>query len=435
MDWRERCGNKLVSAPEALKALHNGDTVQVNWLHATPITLSEALMARKNELREVKVCAIGPIFNWDQPGAERAFILQTPYLGATTRPPLAEGRIEFIPVMYYRHRELPPGMECDVYLTPVSQPDKHGYCSFGTGLFMSKTMAAAARVVIAEVHEDFIRTGGENSIHISEITHFVEPTAPPAALPPTARNEEEIAATEIICTLVANELINDGDTIQIGLGSVSSPLAMYLENKNDIGIHTEVIPGGVARLVQKGVITGKYKTVNPGKVVASGGIGVFPDELEIIDGSPVFEFYDFTYTDDLRLLVNQRNYVAVNNAMAVDLGGQACSESIGPFMYTGTGGQTIFTITAAYCNPGKAIIVTPSSSLVRGRLISRIVPMLEPGSVVTAQRGFVDYVVTEYGIASLRGKSLKQRATALIEVAHPDFREELRKEARRIYHL
>ena len=244
-----------------------------------------------------------------------------------------------------------------------------------------------------------------------------------------------MAATEIICTLVANELISDGDTIQIGLGSVSSPLAMYLDNKNDLGIHTEVIPGGVARLVQKGVISGKYKTVNPGKVVASGGIGVFPDELDIIDGNPNFEFYDFTYTDDLRLLVNQRNYVAVNNAMAVDLGGQACSESIGPFMYTGTGGQTIFTITAAYCNPGKAVIVTPSSSVVRGRRVSRIVPMLEPGSVVTAQRAFVDFVVTEYGIAWLRGKSLRQRAAALIEIAHPEFREELKKEAKRIYHL
>jgi len=158
-------------------------------------------------------------------------------------------------------------------------------------------------------------------------------------LPATTRNEEEMTATEIICTLVANELINDGDTVQIGLGSVSSPLAMYLDNKNDLGIHTEVIPGGVARLVQKGVITGKYKTVNPGKVVASAGIGVFPDELDIIDHNPNFEFYDFTYTDDLRLLVNQKNYVAVNNALAVDLGGQACSESIGPLMYTGTGGR------------------------------------------------------------------------------------------------
>ena len=435
MDWRERCGNKLVSAQQALKAVRNGDTVQVNWLHATPVTLSEALLARKEELRDVKVCVIGPLFDWDQPGADQAFILQTPYLGVTTRPPMAEGRVEFIPVAYYRHRELPPGMECDVYLTPVSPPDKHGYCSFGTGLFMSKTMTAAARVVIAEVHEDFIRTGGENYIHVSEVTSFVEPTVPPAELPPTARNEEEVAATEVICTLVATELINDGDTVQIGLGSVSSPLGMYLDNKNDLGIHTEVIPGGVARLVRKGVITGKYKTVNPGKVVASGGIGVLPDELEIIDGNPQFEFYDFTYTDDLRLLINQKNYVAVNNAMAVDLGGQACSESIGPFMYTGTGGQTIFTITAAYCNPGRSIIVTPSSALVKGRRVSRIVPTLEPGSVITAPRAFVDFVVTEYGIASLRGKSLKQRAGALIEIAHPAFREELKKEAKRIYHL
>ena len=435
MNWRERCGNKLMSARDALKLVRNGDTVQVNWLHATPVTLSEALMARKHELRGVKVCAIGPIFDWDQPEMDRAFILQTPYLGVTTRPPMAKGKVDFIPVMYYRHKELPPGMECDVYLTPVSPPDKHGYCSFGTGLFMSKTMVAAARVVIAEVHEDYIRTGGENYIHVSEIAALVEPTVPPAALPATARNEEEVAATEIICTLVANELIKDGDTVQIGLGSVSSPLALYLDNKNDLGIHTEVIPGGVARLVQKGVITGKYKTVNPGKVVASGGIGVFPDELEIIDGNPNFEFYDFTYTDDLRLLVNQKNYVAVNNAMAVDLGGQACSESIGPFMYTGTGGQTIFTVAAAYCNPGQAVIVTPSSAVVSGRRISRVVPMLEPGSVVTAQRAFVDFVVTEYGIASLRGKSLKQRAAALIEIAHPEFREELRKEAKRIYHL
>jgi len=435
MDWRQRCGDKLVSAREAVKAVRNGDTVQINWLHATPVTLSEALMARKEELRDVKVGVIGPFFNWDQPGADRAFILQTPYLGVATRPPMAEGRVEFIPVAYYRHHELPPGIECDVYLTQVSPPDQHGYCSFGTGLFMSKTMAAAARVVIAEVQEDFIRTSGENYIHVSEITHFVEPTTPPAAPPPTARNDEEVAATEVICTLVATELIHDGDTIQIGLGSVSSPLGMYLDNKNDLGIHTEVIPGGIARLVQKGVITGKYKTVNPGKVVASAFIGVLPDELAIIDGNPNFELYDFTYTDDLRILVNQRNYVAVNNAMAVDLGGQACSESIGPFMYTGSGGQTIFTITAAYCNPGRSIIVTPSSSLVKGRRVSRIVPMLEPGSVVTAQRAFVDFVVTEYGIASLRGKSLRQRAAALIEVVHPDFREDLKREAKRLFHL
>src|SRR5262249_5723355 len=160
MDWRERCGNKLVAAQDALKAVRNGDTVQVNWLHATPVTLSEALLARKHELRDVKVCVIGPIFNWDQRGVPESFTLQPPSGGVTTRPPMAEGRVEFIPVAYYRHRELPPGLACDVYLTPVSPPDKHGYCSFGTGLFMSKTMAAAARGGIGGVHDDFVRTGG-----------------------------------------------------------------------------------------------------------------------------------------------------------------------------------------------------------------------------------------------------------------------------------
>ena len=234
MDWRERCGNKLVSAQEAMKAVRDGDSVQVNWLHATPVTLCEALLARKDTLRGVTVGTIGPLFNWDQPGVEQALTIKTPYLGATTRPMMEKGKVDFVPVMYYRHHELPPGLQCDVYLTPVSPPDKHGYCSFGTGLFMSKTMTAAARVVIGEVREDFIRTGGENFIHVSEVTHFVEPSSPPAVLPATARNEEEVTATEIICTLVANELINDGDTVQIGLGSVSSPLAMYLDTKNDL---------------------------------------------------------------------------------------------------------------------------------------------------------------------------------------------------------
>ncbi len=436
MDWREHCGDKLVSPQQAVKAaVRDGDSVQLNWLHATPLTLSQALLERKEELREVRVGTIGPLFNWDQPGVEQAFTIEATYLGTTTRPLMNEGRMDFIPVMYFRRGELPPGLTCDVYMTPVSAPDKHGYCSFGHGLFMSKTMAKAARTVVAEVHQDFIRTGGENYIHVSEIDYFVEPTQPPAQLPPTQRNDEEVAATELICTLVASNLVHDGDTLQIGLGSVSSPIAMYLGDKNDLGIHTEVIPGGIARLVKEGVITGKYKTVNPGKVVASAGIGVFEDELAIIDGNPNFEFYDFTYTDDLRLLVNQKNYVAVNNALAVDLGGQACSESFGPFMYTGTGGQTTFTITAAFSNPGKSVIVTPSSSIVNGRRISRIVPMLEPGSVVTTQRAFVDYVVTEYGIAELRGKTLKQRAAALVEICHPDFKPDLLKEAKRIYFL
>jgi len=435
MDWREICGKKLVSATEAVKAVKPGDTVQVNWLHGTPFALCEALLERKDELREVKVCHIAPSFNWDRPGVEDAFKLQTAYLGVPLRPAMARGKVEFIPVAYYRHRELPPGIQCDVYFTSVSPPDRQGYCSFGTSLFMSKTMAAAARVVVAEVHEDFIHTAGENLIHVSEIDYLVEATGPSFTLPPTPRSEEEVMATEVICTLVANELIHDGDTVQIGLGSVSSPLGMYLGNKNDLGIQTEVVPGGVANLVKAGVVTGKYKSWHPGKVVASGFIGALPEELSIIDNNPTFELYDFTYTDDLRYLVQQKNFIAVNNGLAVDLTGQTCSESLGPHMFTGVGGQTVFAIAAAYAETGRSIIVTPSSSMVQGKRVSRIVPMLAEGSVVTAQRAFVDYVVTEYGIAHLKGKSIKQRAGALIDIAHPEFREILRSEAKRLYHL
>ncbi len=435
MDWREICGKKLVSAARAVEAIRPGDTVQVNWLHGTPFALCEALLERKGELRGVKVCHIAPSFEWDRPGVSQAFELQTCYLGAPLRPAMARGEVEFIPVAYYRHGELPPGVRCDVYLTTVSPPDRHGYCSFGTSLFMSKTMARAARTVIAEVHEDFIRTAGENFIHVSEIDYLVETSGPSFTLPPTPRTEEEVMATEVICTLVAHELIHDGDTVQIGLGSVSSPLGMYLGDKNDLGIQTEVVPGGIASLVKAGVVTGKYKSWHPGKVVASGFIGALPEELPFIDQNPVFELYDFTYTDDLRYLVQQDSFVAVNNALSVDLTGQACSESLGPHMFTGVGGQTVFAIAAVYAKAGKSIIVTPASSLVQGKRVSRIVPMLAEGSVVTAPRAFVDYVVTEYGIASLRGKSLKQRAQALIEIAHPEFRDILREEARRLYHL
>ena len=168
MDWRERCGDKLVSAEKAMKAVRDRDSIQVNWLHATPGTLCDALLARKDTLQNVTVGTIGSLFNWDQPGTDRAFTIQTSYLGATTRPMMEKGKVDFVPVMYYRYHELPPGLGCDVYLTPVSPPDKHGYCSFGTGLFMSKTMAASARVVIGEVREDFIRTGGENFISYRE---------------------------------------------------------------------------------------------------------------------------------------------------------------------------------------------------------------------------------------------------------------------------
>ena len=239
---------------------------------------------------------------------------------------------------------------------------------------------------------------------------------------------------DAICMQIANDLLEDGDTIQIGAGDMTSPLLGYVYGRRDLGMQTEIIPPGVVALVREGILTGKNKTVHPGKVV---GTAFHPqlsaEELDFIDQNPVFELYDFNYTDDIRLLSKDPRFTAINNALSVDLTGQVASESIGWQMFTGTGGQTAFSIAACLAG-GKSIIAVPSSSLLDGARISRIVPTLAPGTVVTTPRAFVDYLVTEYGIATLRGKSLRQRAQALTSVAHPDFRAELQEAAERMFY-
>ena len=234
----------------------------------------------------------------------------------------------------------------DVFLVPVSPPDRHGWCSFGPGVWLSGTLSRNATLVIAEVHEDFIRTGGENHVHIDRLDVVVEADAPiGAARRPRRSSDEEIAAVEVICTLVAAELVNDGDTLQMGVGTVSSALGMYLDDKNDLGIQTELITGGIVDLVERGVVTGNRKTIHPRKVVGERAASrCRAEEMARIDGNPVFELYDFGHTDDLRRLIQVENFVTVNNALQVDLTGQVSAESIGQQMYTGVGGQTVFMI-------------------------------------------------------------------------------------------
>ena len=220
----------------------------------------------------------------------------------------------------------------------------------------------------------------------------------------------------------------------MGVGTVSAALGMYLDDKNDLGIQTELITGGIVDLVERGVVTGNRKTIHPRKVVGSALVALPPDELARIDGNPVFELYDFGHTDDLRRLIQIENFVTVNNALQIDLTGQVSAESIGQQMYTGVGGQTVFMIAGAYSPGGKSVSVTPSSSVptaTAARLADRA--GARPGGVVTVPRTYVDYVVTEHGIAELRGKTVRERVRALLDVAHPDFRAELEDEARRLY--
>ncbi len=438
MDWHSLCGNKLVTPQQAIALIKPTDTVYIAGIQATPFVLCQALVEQKEALRGLCLNTLISFYNWDIPGITDFFRLESWYLSRRERGLMHKGGMDYIPVSCFRAESLPHGLDAlDVYMVSVSPPDRHGYCSYGTSVGMSPLMAQRADRVIAEIDPSFIRTGGENYIHISAIDRCVErpPTIGPPTISPEVYSQEKQDAIDTICMSIVNELIQDGETIQIGAGDMTSPLPAYMYGKNDLGMQTEIIPPGVIGLIQAGVLTGKNKTRHTGIVVGTGFHPMLsPEELDFIDGNPVFELYDFNYTDDIRLLCQDPHFTAINNALSIDLTGQVASESIGPQQFTGTGGQTAFCVAASLAG-SKSIIALPSSSLLDGRRISRIVPTLAPGTVVTTPRAFVDFVVTEYGIATLCGKSLRERARELSAVAHPDFRDELKEEAGRLHGL
>jgi len=435
MDWRSQVGEKIVSAAEAVKVIESGNRVGVAPFTCTPFTLCEALYARRNELENVDIDHAAGLYAWLQPGEENGFAVRDNYATPLNREMVHAGKIDYLPIGRWRSDEIAPGYDrhLDVFMVPLSPPDRQGYCSFGPGVWMSKRLAQGAWTVLAEVHENFIRTGGDNFIHISEVDLFCEASKPTGNLPIPPRTDEETLVVEVACTLVASELVHDRDTVQMGVGTVSSALGLYLGEKHDLGVQTELITGGIANLVGQGVVTGKYKTLHREKVVGSALVALDEEEMGLIDGNPVFELYDFGYTDDVRLLLQQDNLVAVNNALLVDLTGQIASESIGHKVWTGVGGQTAFMIAAQYSRGGRSVIVLPSSHMIDGERVTRIVPLLPEGTLVTVPRTLVDYVVTEHGIASLRGKTIRERTRELIGVAHPDFRAELKSATRRLY--
>ena len=385
MGWKELHADKLGSAEEAAALVKSGDRIVVGLFQATPYTLCEAVGARSGELRDVLVSHSVSVYPWG-PRTGGAFQVESAFLTAVDRPWMDAGKLRYVPVGYFRRGDLPPGLgPFDVFLTKVSPPDGRGNCSFGPALWFHKTFAANSTLIIAEVDESLIRTGGDNFIHISEIDRLVEMKIPPPPLPIPPRTQEEVEITEVIATLVATELVRDGDTLQIGAGTVSAAVAPYLEHKHDLGIHTEIITGGVPRLVQAGVITGKGKAINQGKVVGCALAFIDDEELKIVDGNPAFELYDFTYTDDLQVLLQLDNFTSINNALIIDLTGQVTAETIGPRVYSGAGGQTVFAISSSYARNGRCITVMPSASTVNGEKKSRVVPTLEPGTAITVE--------------------------------------------------
>ncbi len=440
MEWRERLGGRLVSLETAVSRVASGQIVAAAPFTCSPMTLSHGLIeyGRKGGLENVRIDHLASAVCWTEPDLEGVFRLRDNYATPANRAACHRGDSDYLPIGLFRAHELPDGLAQapDVFLVPVSPPDANGICSFGPGVWMSPTTARAAKLVIAEVQEDFIRTGGENAIHMDEIDLFVEGEVPIGGPRQAAPSEEEISQVEAICTSVAVELVSDGDTLQMGVGTVSASLGQFLDFRNDLGIQTELITGGIADLVEAGNVTGLRKEIHPGKVVGSALVSMKRDELEKIHENPVFELYDFGYTDDLRRLIQLDHLVAVNNAMVVDLTGQVSAEAFDHRPYTGVGGQTVFMLAGAYSPHGKSISVLPSSSIPSGGegvRVTRIVPTLVAGTPVTVPRTYVDFVVTEFGIAELRGKTVQERARALCEIAHPDFRDMLLESARALY--
>jgi 4-hydroxybutyrate CoA-transferase len=433
-NWREQLGAKLVTPEEAIAHVKSGDRITASIAQMTPFTLFHALAARLMEIDGVVLNYSAALFAFELPGLGERFRLESFYLSPIDRKLFHNGMGEFVPVSYYRAGHLPPGLQdFNVYLMTVSPPDANGEVNFGDLQIMSKLCARNADLVIAEIDPLSIRVGGDNSMHISEIDYFVERTVgmPEIAAPPPS--EEERRTVDTISALVASELIPDRATIQVGVGSTSGMLMSHLRGHHDLGMQTEIIPIGTTDLVREGVLTGRHKKIFPGLVVGSGfATGTPREQLDYADGHPGFQLYDFNFTDDIRTIAREEGLVSVNNALCVDLTGQVGSESVGHQMYTGTGGQIAFGVGASLAG-GKSIIVLPASALSAGKRVSRITPSLPPATVFTLPRAFVHYVVTEYGVAKLAGKSLRERARELVAVAHPDFRGELSAEARRMY--
>ena len=432
--WQHRYKDKLLSAEQAAGLVQSGQLVRLH-IGKPPIPILNALAARNGALKDVTLIQCYPLHDhpiWNEPVYDESFNRIVDYVGAGCREGMKQHYVDFLPLDYPQYaKQAEQGRtntwNADVFYGVVSPPDEKGYCSFGSALWYNKDVARAAKCFVAEVDSSFIRTHGDNWIHVSEIDHLVEESLPfPVGTPPPP--DEEQGTLEVIGEF-ASTLIRDGDTVQMGIGAISEAIGLFLTDRNDLGIHSEIMTASHVELVKRGVATGTYKTAHKGKAVAAMVVG--GADLEFVHDNPAFELYSVLYTNSLLTIAAQHHQVAVNSTLSMDLTGQAAAESLGPQMYSGIGGQMTFMMGAMYSPGGRSIMVLPSTA--RKGTLSRIVPTLEPGSTLTTPRQYADYVVTEFGIVNLQGKTQRQRAEALISVAHPDFQPELKNAARKMF--
>ncbi|MDR2188270.1 MAG: 4-hydroxybutyrate CoA-transferase [Azonexus sp.] len=422
---------KRVSAADAIRHLRNGDTIVIPSGVAEPPALLTALSEARRDFRGIQVSQIVPIKKFDYMDLETAEnVRHTAYFfGGCTRPGGQAGVYDYYPSNFSEmpelfRRELFPS---DVFFALVSPMDKHGYFSTSLGTDYALAAVKRARAVVLEVNPNVPFAYGNCHIHISQVTALCESGEPvtEVGLPKIGPVQEAIGK-------YVADMIPDGATLQIGYGSIPDAVVMQLTNKHDLGIHTEMIGDGIMSLVEAGVVTNRKKNYYPGKMLATFALGS-KKLYEFMDRNPALEMHPVDFTNDPALAGQNDNLHAINATLEIDFLGQCGSESIGAAPYSGTGGQSDFVRAANRSKGGKAFIVLPSTA--KNDSISRIVPTLKPGTHVTTSKNDINYVVTEYGVAQLRGKTAKQRCEALIGIAHPDFRSELREAAKKMHLL
>jgi len=421
-------GYSSISAEEAVRIVKSGDRVFLHTAAATPQRLIDAMVDRAEELRDVEIVSLHTEgeARYTEPRYARSFRLNAFFVGKNVRPAVQAGDADAIPVFLsdvpalFYNDVLP----LDVAMVHVSPPDRHGYCSLGVSVDAALAAVHKAKHVIAQVNPNMPRTHGEGLLHVSHIDALVEVQDP---LPETPAHE--LTETERSIGRYIASIVEDGATLQMGIGAIPDATLAALGDHRDLGIHTEMFSDGVIDLVEKGVINGSRKRTHKDIIVASFLVGS-RRLFDFVDDNPLVEMFPSDYVNDTKEIRKNPRVTAINSAVEIDMTGQVCSDSIGQRFFSGVGGQMDFIRGAALSEGGKPIIALPS---VTRRGESRIVPVLKPGAGVVTTRAHVRYVVTEYGIVNLHGKNLRQRAEALASIAHPDFREGILKAAHDLY--
>jgi 4-hydroxybutyrate CoA-transferase len=426
MNWIEQYKSKLSTAEEAVSPVKSGNKIFISGNAATPFVLINALAARKDELEGVEVNHVlltgeDPL---SKPGMENHFRHNSLFVGSADREAINEGRSDYVPVFLFEipslfTRRIIP---LDATLIHLSPPDEHGFMSFGVECVASKAAAESARLVVAQVNEKMPRTLGDSFIHVSRVHRIVEISE---ELPELGRKPSTDVERQIGQHIA--ELVEDGATLQLGIGGIPDAVLESLGGRQELGVHTEMVSDGIVKLIDAGIITNAKKTLHAGKVIATFIFGS-RRLYEYVDNNPYFEVHPVDYTNDPFIVAQNEKIVAINSAIEVDLTGQVCADSIGTKIYSGFGGQLDFIRGAAYSKGGKPIIALPSTA--KNDTVSRIVPILKYGAGVVTTRADIHYLVTEYGTAYLHGKNLRQRVSEIIKISHPKFREELERFAR-----